>query len=297
MIEPLLRGSIRLLGALPLSLRIVIGRSLGGFFSLIPTKERKIASLQLARHLGSGDPRTVAKIFASTGQTVMESFNLAPYLNSPASIVSDDLSIIRRLLDTKRGIVCLTGHVSNWDLLAAFVVQQGVPLTVVGREARKASLHNVLVELRERYGVKTIWRSDAMGVKQLLSCLKRGEVIGALIDQDTRVSSIHVPFLGEAAKTPSSLASLALRQGSAVVSAFMVRTGFRTYRVEIREITERESVESILKAYSHHLEEIIRAYPTQWVWFHKRWRTTPDGVTASSREYLKRLSQTSRRAV
>lgn len=285
-----LRWALWLVGRLPLPIRIATGRVLGSLFSCIPTKERKIAALQLARFLGRGDAFTVAGVFSHTGQTVLESFNLLPYLKREELITCEDWPLVEKLLSSKKGIVCLTGHVSNWDLLAAYIVKGGVPLTVVGREARNSALHEVLIELRERYGVTTIWRSDSMGIKQLLSALKRGEVIAALIDQDTRVASAHVPFMGESAKTPSSLAALALRQGSSVVSAFMMRTSYNTYEVEVREITSRDSVEAILTEYSRHLEEVIRRYPTQWVWFHKRWRTTPDGVTSSSREYIERLA-------
>jgi KDO2-lipid IV(A) lauroyltransferase len=185
----------------------------------------------------------------------------------------------------ERPIVCLTGHTGNWDLLAAYVISRGIPLTTIGREARSPTAQKVLETVREGYGIETIWRSDRTGLKRLLQCLKERRVVAALIDQDTRVDSIMVPFFGTPAKTPVSLISLGRKMNARFVTAFLFRTGWFRYSVWVEEIPDLNSEYDILCEYHQRLETLIRRFPSQWVWFHKRWRSLPDGTALSSREY------------
>jgi KDO2-lipid IV(A) lauroyltransferase len=106
-----------------------------------------------------------------------------------------------------------------------------------------------------------------------------------LIDQDTKVESIPVSFFGQAAKTPVSLITLGKKSNARFVSAFLFRTGWFRFTVFVEQIPDGTTEEDILRVYNERLEQYIRRYPDQWVWFHKRWRTTPQGVTLSSKEY------------
>jgi KDO2-lipid IV(A) lauroyltransferase len=145
--------------------------------------------------------------------------------------------------------------------------------------------------MREAYGVDTIWRSDKSGVKRIVACFKERRVMAALIDQDTRVDSVFVPFFGTPAKTPATLIALGKRYNVRFVTAFIVRTKGTNFEIHTRELDDTQSVEGILTQYHHHLEEIVRAHPEQWVWFHKRWRSLPSGSTLSTKEYLAMLRE------
>jgi KDO2-lipid IV(A) lauroyltransferase len=175
--------------------------------------------------------------------------------------------------------------------LAAYVISKGIPLTTIGREARNPTAQALLRAIREGYGIETIWRSDRSGLKRLLSCLKERRVVAALIDQDTRVESISVPFFGRSAKTPVSLITMGRKMNARFVTAFLFREGLTKYHVYVEELCEDSSDLEVLTSYNRRLEQYIRRYPSQWVWFHKRWRTKPDGVTLSSRQYRQELEQ------
>jgi KDO2-lipid IV(A) lauroyltransferase len=136
-----------------------------------------------------------------------------------------------------------------------------------------------------------LWRTGVAGGREIARILSKGGVIAALIDQDTTVRSAWVPFFGHPAKTPTTLVEIALRNDVALVSSFLVRTGPLAYRVSIREITDRTSIQRVLEQYHAHLEELVRQYPEQWVWIHKRWRSPNESKAMSSEEYLAWLCQ------
>jgi KDO2-lipid IV(A) lauroyltransferase len=282
-----------ILGALPIPLRTLIGWSLGYLVGLLPIRDRKFTVLQLKVFLPQvSATRTAPRVFANVGRTLFESLNLKPFLKvNRSKIRCDNLTQLKRWTDGDRPIIALTAHTGNWDLLAAWVISEGIPLTTIGREARSPSAQALLKSIRDGYGIETIWRSDRSGMRRLISCLKEGKVVAALIDQDTRVESIAVPFFGQSAKTPVSLITLGLKMNARFVSAFIVRTGYSSFTVSAADIDAPRNEFDILLQYNSRLEDIIKKHPEQWVWFHKRWRSKPSGETLSSREYERELRQ------
>lgn len=272
----------------PFPVRSALGWLLGYSAGLLPLRERTLTELQLKAFLPDAFSRShVSRVFANAGQTLLESLSLQPIIRArPEVIECDTWEQVQSWLSDSRPLIALTGHTGNWDLLAAFVISRGVPLTTIGREARSPAAQAVLRWIREGYGIETIWRSDRSGLKRLVQCLRERRVVAALIDQDTRVESISIPFFGSPAKTPVSLITLGKKMNARFVSAFLFRTGCGRYKTYIQEIPDLPTEYDILSRYHQHLESLVRQFPDQWVWFHKRWRTGSDGVTLSSKEYI-----------
>jgi KDO2-lipid IV(A) lauroyltransferase len=269
----------------------MIGWCLGYIAGLIPSRERRITKRQLQAFLPEVHSWTlIPRVFANAGRTAFESLSLRQITKNHARYIRcEGWQTVDAWVRDDRPIVTLTAHTGNWDLLAAYVIARGIPLTTIGREARNAHAQAVLQWIRNRYGIETIWRSDKAGLKRLIQCLKERRVVAALIDQDTRVESIPVPFFGEPAKTPVSLITLGRRSNARFVSAFLFRTGWFSYTAFVEELPDGPSEADILNAYNQRLEHLIKRFPDQWVWFHKRWRTRVDGHTLSTKEYMMAL--------
>jgi len=279
-----LARAILALGVVPLRLRLALG-ALGGYlFALMPTRDRRIAELQLKRFLNvPGSPLPIVRqVYAEAGRNALGALNLSPLIES---IDCADTAALERLKSGQRPVLALTGHLGPWDLLGAWIIAQGVPVATIGRMARNPSLQDVLVTLRARYGITTMWRDEERGLRRIIKHLRGGGLVAALIDQDTVVSSTPVPFFGHPAQTPSGLVELARRCGALIVLTFIYRTSNGRHTVELKPVADDANVEEVLRAYSGRLEELIRTYPTQWVWFHKRWRTRPDGTRLSGEQY------------
>jgi KDO2-lipid IV(A) lauroyltransferase len=190
----------------------------------------------------------------------------------------------RRLLDAAlargRGVIFVTGHVGNWELLARRVARMGYPTQSIAKETTDPRLTLLIERFRARGGVRTIWRGHEGSARAMLRALKAGEILGMLIDQDTRVQSFFVPFFGELAATPRAAADLALRSGAAVLVGFCQREG-EGYRLWMEEMPcpssgDREAdALALTAAFSLRIEAAIRHAPEQWVWIHQRWKTRP----------------------
>jgi len=190
-----------------------------------------------------------------------------------------------------KGVIVITGHIGCWELLPAYFVAIGNPVTVVGRRMHDAGLNQRLVALRRGLGVTSLDRDD--NPRPMFDVLGRGEILGVLIDQHTRVAGMWVPFFGHPAHTPTAVAKLAIATGAAIVpmGIYLERGGRHVVRVlpEIRApLSGRrdDDVRAITAAASLAVEQLIRLDPAQWVWFHRRWREreTPDRVEAYAAE-------------
>jgi len=281
-------GALRVIGFVPFSICSRLGASIGYLVGLVPFREAEIARLHLSLFFPTKNShRLTASVFSNVARNILESLNLKPLTTQPFSHVScDNWDHVASLTKEDRPLMALTGHTGNWDLLAAYCIARGVPISTVGKEARNPHLQATLKYLRDSYGIETIWRSDKSGVKRIVGCFKERRVMAALIDQDTRVESLQIPFFGIPAKTPSALIELGKRFNARFVSAFIVRTKGTHFKIFIEEISNDLSAEGVLIEYHNRLERILRQFPSQWVWFHKRWRSKTDGTTLSTREYL-----------
>jgi KDO2-lipid IV(A) lauroyltransferase len=275
------------LASLPLSVRRRLGGWGGFLFSLIPTRDRAIAELQLRLFLPDRNTRTlVRQVYAEAGRTALTALDLSPLLQE---IDSPDEDFIAELRQGSRPVLALTAHLGPWDLLGAYAVSKGLSVATIGRAARSPALHRLLTTLRSRYGITTFWRDDPQALRRIVGHLRNRGLIAALIDQDTRVEGTLSDFFGEPAFTPSTLIDISRRYDARIVTAFIVRLPSGRYEVNVKPIHDGAPLAEVLAIYHSRLEELIRRYPAQWVWFHKRWRTLPSGARLSSREYVSYL--------
>lgn len=176
-----------------------------------------------------------------------------------------------------RPVLILTGHCGNWELLAAAINCRGLGMAVVARPLEEPEQQRMLAGLRERFGTPTIARGSEGAARQLLIALRRGGALGMLIDQDTKVDGVWVPFFGRPAFTPVGAAKIALRQkDTAVIPAFIERledgSHLATFQPPLDLPGDPQEATAVMTA---KIEEQVRKRPEQWVWMHRRWRRQP----------------------
>jgi KDO2-lipid IV(A) lauroyltransferase len=176
----------------------------------------------------------------------------------------------------RRPLVLSTGHVGPWELFGQWLGRNGFPLSAVAREVYLPALNDFLVGRRARANFTTILRGSPASGRLLLRAIKERRILAMLIDQDTKVETVFVPFFGHPASTPVGAAALALRKGLPVVAGTIHRTPGMRYRIVLRPVATAGLDETALTArLTGELERDIRRHPTQWVWIHRRWRRQP----------------------
>ena len=268
---------------LPPRRRLTLGRALGFVAWALAWPQRRLANRQLAAAMPAlgarARRRTVRQMFVHLGETVAELLDLTALVRaSPLDACAE--RVLRDALAEGRGVLAVSGHLGNWELLAQAVAARGVPLALVAKPLSDPRLTAWVDAERRRFGAEVLWRSGVGEVRPVLRALAANKVVALLLDQDTRVPGVHVPFFHAPAHTPRAVAALALRRGTPVVVATSWRVGRRhRYCIErldvAREVAERpdaEPVVALTAAFAARLERAVRAHPAQWVWLHARWR-------------------------
>jgi len=176
-----------------------------------------------------------------------------------------------------RGIIGITAHSGNWELMALAMGRRTTPIAVVARSMKKDYFGRLLEKLRSRHGNKVIYRDN--GVKEMLLFLKNDGILGILPDQVVRPPhGILVDFLGRTCWTTVMPVKLALKTGSPILPFFIHRENGRniiTIEPELELLTEGSEQERILDGtikMNQALEKHILQYPAQWNWFYRRWK-------------------------
>ena len=184
---------------------------------------------------------------------------------------------IQAAMQKGRGLLVLTGHMGNWELLPPMVLMLGTPVTTTYRPLKFAPADTFFLQLRSRFGSRMVSKKQAM--RKILRALQKEECVCMLFDQTSRrATGAFVDFFGRKAWTNTGLALLALKTEAPVLPAFILRDGDR-FRVEIgNEIplvksgSKARDVLENTRQYNKALEQIIRRYPEQWFWVHNRWK-------------------------
>jgi len=258
-------------------------------YILLPFERKKaLAHLGVAfPHLTWREKKRLAKgCFVSLSRSLVEFIKQDLILRRADEFIEmQGLEELKRAADKGKGVVVVSAHLGNWEMLAATTSRSGLPVTVVAREIEPEQVNRVLLDYRERSGVISVLRDHPEVGREVLNALRAGRVVGILIDQDTKkVKCDFVPFFGHLASTPVGAATLARVSGAPVFLGLSWRVGrklvFHFEPVDTERFAELEDGEFDRALTAHltaRIEEFVRAHPDQWVWMHERWRHRPAG--------------------
>jgi KDO2-lipid IV(A) lauroyltransferase len=189
--------------------------------------------------------------------------------------------------DRGKGVLVLTGHLGAWELSSFYHSLAGYPMGMVIRRLDNPLVDRMVNRIRCRHGNRVLHKDDF--ARGLLGAMRAGETVGILMDTNmTPPQGLFAPFFGLEACTASGLARVALKTGAAVLPGFMLweepeqRYVLHFYPelalVETGD-AEADAAENTARC-NMVLEDVIRRYPSQWLWMHRRWKTRPPGEPA-----------------
>jgi len=275
----------------PFPLLYYTGACLGwcSYYVLRRERRKTLANLELAlgKEKPPGERRRIAReVFVNLGRNMVE---LAFYPridgdNIGAFVKMEGREIVDRELGKGKGVIIITGHIGNWELIPTYFCAVGYRGGVVARRAYYEKYNRLLERLRRSKGFRVFYRDKSP--KEILKTLRNNELVGVLADQDVRkLPGVFVEFFGRSAYTPAGPVLIAMKSGAPLVPVRIVREG-RGHRIIVDEpIRLRDSGDRRAdlvyntELWSCRIEEYVRARPGQWVWMHRRWRTRPGDVS------------------
>ncbi len=271
---------------LPLKISLKLGELLGIFFFYGWKSRRKIAIENLQGALTRGAITTIIPAhsiikqnFKNLGKSFAETIKV--YYGFGDGIIRN-ITIsgkenLEKALQKQAGVIMITGHCGNWELIGLPIAATLTKMNVVVRKINNPYLDRMIVSTREKYGNKMIYKDGAL--KKILGALKKNEAVGLLIDQSViSAEGVVTEFLGKNAYTLKTPAIIARKTGSPVLPGFIRRTE-NGHSLEIGSEIELDSSDDHDTAvfndtvkFNTFIEDYIRQNPTEWLWIHRRWK-------------------------
>lgn len=264
-----------------------VGQRLGGWVRAPLGFRRNVVEENLRLAFPEADDEwiesTVRESYRHLGREVAAMLRLSTLdrkkVGELVEIPEDDWGAFEEAMAEGRGVLLATGHYGNWEMAAAAVASRGVPIEAIVKRQSNPLVNARIEAARRNLGVETVDMGEAS--RKVPRSLLSGKAIGIVADQDARGSGIFVPFFGVPASTHRGPALFALRVGSPIMAAVARRLPDGRYRltgqrIDVQRTDDMEAdVRRVTTALAAHLESEIRTDPSQYFWFHKRWKTRP----------------------
>jgi len=287
----LYRVGIGLVSFTPLSQIHRVGGGLGLLIRLLLPSRRRVAEEGIAstidwmrRHPQWGgkdaSPRELAReTFKNIGRSLLETCLI--YAGKGGGLIDRiemrGVEEYHRAREKGRGVILLTGHCGNWELVAlGFSRLMQTPMAVVARRQNNPYLNRLVEQVRLQFDNRIIYKEGAL--REILKTIARNGVVGMLVDQAViPEEGVKIDFLGRPAWCAKSPVLIARKSGVPVVPAFTHREGGRhiiTFFPEISFVDDDspEGVTENVRRYSAAIERFIVMHPTSWYWVHRRWK-------------------------
>ena len=190
-----------------------------------------------------------------------------------AHITVNGKEYLDKALTKKKGAILVTGHFGVWEIMLAWFGLNQYSMLVVGQKQKNSGADTFVNQLREDTGIKMIPRKSSL--EFMYEALARNNILTLASDQDAKKRGIFVKFFNLPASTPKGAGRFYLEYGSPLIFVTCHLERPNNHVVDILPIPtdSNSNIASITQSFTLMLENIITAYPEQYFWFHRRWKT------------------------
>ena len=287
-----LRGLAKAVAALPLGGATALARAVGWILANVVRLRRTYVRQTLARCLPEKtDAERQALYAAVCRQQAVSMMELLRYAGGREAELEARLEVsgkahVEAARAQGKGVLVLIAHFGNYALLALQVPKLfGYPLSVIAKPLRNETLNALWWDLQRKAGVNGIPARNAY--RASVRALKDNGLVGFMLDQNRPADqAVFVDFFGQPAATTPGLAVMSAHTGAPVLPVFIRRLPNGRNMVEVQPPIEPppdrqpETIRTFTETCTKTIEDEIRRYPEQWLWWHKRWKSRPPAAAA-----------------
>lgn len=273
---------------LPLRVSLWAGRSFGSAIYYLVGKRRQVAYANLraafrGRYTSAQLNMIIKRIYQNLSQSYVELLRFPrldeAYVKKYIKVEGAD-KIVKSLKEDAKGAIFLTAHFGNWELSSLVGSAYGFKMNVLARWQKLERLNGYLNKMRGSKGARVIFKKDAK--EEIMRALKNNEVVGILSDQDGGRRGEFVDFFGRKASIAKGVAQFSLRTGAPIFPILIIREKGPYHRISVGDDISvlpsgdvKKDIHEILQRFATILQSYVEKYPDQWLWLHKRWKSTP----------------------
>ncbi len=280
---------------------------LGNLLYYLAAPQRRIVRRNLQFSHVESSPQQLQsllkRIFRHFGITILELLQMTCFSQKELlrNVHLEGKEIIIEAMARQKGVVLITAHLGNYEMAWQYVpCYFGRQMAGVAKKMRNVRLDRLIHKMRTRFGNKIIYKKGAL--PEMMQTLRRGEMVGLLMDISRRFDGVEVNFFGRRATATPAAALIGLRCKSPIIPAFCHRSAngkliIRVERpIEIQRTKDlRADLQTNTQLITDRVERAVRNYPEQWNWMLKRWKEFYPDLYPESEKRLKRIKKKEKR--
>lgn len=280
----------RLAQALPRPVALACGAGFGrfiyGLYRLTPYRDFIANNLRVSygRDLPEPELHAIAKkSITNLTKCIAEVLRLPILDRELDSIVSiKGLHWFEEAYQAGNGVVMLTAHFGNWELLAATMAKKGYPLSVLVQTPSKAAFDQLFIEFRKCSGIRTFANHGVASLRPVMKALRNNEVLGLLCDQHGEGLESFATLFGHPVSVPAGPYQFSEKTGAALLPVFTFRDDKDHHCIRFYPPIQAQSPQELGEKLYACYEEAIKDAPDHWLWAHNRWEREPEVLRAQN---------------
>ena len=254
----------------------------GKIFELIGPffRSEEIINSNIKRAMPNIQPEEIKKIKKSMWNNYGRIFAEYMFINNfrigklSSNIIIEGKDILDEIIKSKKQVIFISGHLSNFELMAMSIEKAGINLSAIYRPLNNIFLNKIMERIRKKYICKYQIKKGIGGLKNLIKLKNKNFSTALMIDQ--RVSEgILSNFFGKKASTTTIPGQLIKKFNIPAVPVYIERIEGINFKITIHKpiyFGKNDSIENITNELNKNLENMIIKKPEQWIWSHNRWK-------------------------
>ena len=254
-----------------------IGKKFGKFFRSDKIISKNISFInEYSNNKIQDSKKIIDEVFSNYGRILSEYIFLKNFKNGKLKkhVKVYGGEILDEIKRKNKRVVFISGHFSNFELMAMFIDSSGINLSAIYRPLNNIFLNNIMENIRSQFICKNQIKKGKSGTREMLKFLKKNFSVALMIDQ--RVSEgIKCNFFGKPAFTTTIPAQIVKKFGCEIVPIYIERVDNVDFKLTINEpitFEKKETIEEITLKLNKILEKMILKNPSQWILTHNRWK-------------------------
>jgi Kdo2-lipid IVA lauroyltransferase/acyltransferase len=279
-----LRVGIRLIRCLPYNVVVNLFRGIGIIMWLVDPFHRKTATIQIQAALGIAKPwRLVLKVFMNELEMMVDTIRFAFMSDEEirSRIVVEGKEHMDKAQASGRGVMMITGHISNWEVLGHISKILSIPFCIMADIRKDPKLEEIVNDIRVRCGATILPPTGTF--RLLIDELKKGKTIGMVIDmRGDKKEDLYCDVFGMPAPSKSAPASIALTANALIMPVYTVklRGAYHWYFAEAVDPAQfgvgDEAIQKLCDFMQSWVASVVREHPEFWFWRYTRWLKRSD---------------------
>ena len=251
-----------------------LGRFLGPIFRSRSLIIKNLKKANIKKNLNY--KKISSEVFGNYGRIFGEYIHLENFRNNKLNkyISFDGLEYLEDIRKNKKKVVFVSGHFSNFELMAMQIEKVGIDCAAIYRPLNNPYLNKIMEEIRVNYICKKQIKKGIAGTREIIKYMNDGTSIALMIDQRVREGE-KIPFFKELATTTTIPAKLIKKYQCEVVPIYIERNDsnyFKMYISKPIKLDKSKSIYEITSYLNKILEKMILKNVGQWIWTHDRWK-------------------------